>query len=234
MDSGATLVHTLATAIFCPCCGSDFHSVLAEGQLWAMFGARALPARSRKVLLQLRDPGLWACFSAAQVPWSCPLPPWLLGPGSCRRAQQKWIHLWQSWIQPRPSWLCDFLAKAPFPSIFILTLWAFPIQILISLKCFSSIFLSQYHFLKISMLPWKYWIMTKIHSQLGNNRQRNVNQLLFREVPFSVHDLQSLLHSQKNLLWKLETPSPLSPEHLKTLEFPLSLCLCSKKSQAIC
>lgn len=52
VDSKAILVHALVTAIFCPCCGSDFHSVLAEGQLWAVFGVRALPARSRKVLLQ--------------------------------------------------------------------------------------------------------------------------------------------------------------------------------------
>lgn len=47
---------------FLPLLGSDFRSVLAEGQLWAVFGAsvwRALPAHPRKVLLQtqLKDPG---------------------------------------------------------------------------------------------------------------------------------------------------------------------------------
>lgn len=62
-----------------------------------------------------------------------------------------------------------FSGKGSFPIHIHSYIVSFPhSNVLISLKCFSSIFLLQCHFLKISMLPWKYWIMPKIHSQVGN------------------------------------------------------------------
>lgn len=62
-----------------------------------------------------------------------------------------------------------FSGKGSFPIHIHSYIVSFPhSNVLISLKCFSSIFLSQCHFLKICMLPWKYWIVPKIHSQLGN------------------------------------------------------------------
>lgn len=111
---------------------ASWHVILSCAFFIRVF--RSLEADSSKAAVVLHAQPLrcqrdWASsLSSAQVPWNSPL--LVTAVQLCELEKSlAWIYLWHIWIQPRPSWLSGFLAKSLFPSVSILTKWAFPIQI---------------------------------------------------------------------------------------------------------
>lgn len=132
-------------------------------------------------------------FSSAQVPWNCPVlkrASWL-----CKlKKSLAAMNLSLTYLDPAQAQLAEwFSGRISFPIHIYSYKVSFPhSNVLISLKCFTSIFLLQCHFLKISMFPWKTWSVSKIHSQLENTLRRCHSAPLQRGY---VH----WLRSEKNL-----------------------------------
>lgn len=175
--SHAILLQLLATDVFCrmasPCCRSDFRAVLVAVRLPAVLyamGVRGSPqARSSKaaVVLHRYTPGDCALVSSSpRVPRNCSV---LAVAARLRKLKKSLavMNLSLTSLDPTQAQLAEwFSGKVSFP----IPIHSYKVSfshsnVLISLKCFGSIFLLQCHFLKISMFPWKIWIMSKIHSQ---------------------------------------------------------------------
>ena len=160
------------------CCRLGFHALRTDMQLCCALcdgvcsSLQAHPSRT-VVVLQRYSPGTLGdqvlVVSPARVPWNCSV--LAVAARHCKLKKSLAVmNLSLTYLDPTQAQLAEwFSGKVSFPIYIHSYKVSFPhSNVLISLKCFSSIFLLQCHFLKISMFPWKCWIMSKIRSQLEN------------------------------------------------------------------